>query len=419
MKVLVFFDHDHGLYGILPNKPTKIVTGGYKRFVEIAKRMGKHDIDLVVVESSPTYATFDKSLQYCFHEFTIPALRVAGHRISDPWLVAGRMANIGKKLAEKEHFDLILSPCESLEMCLAAFLTSHSKRIPWLAVAQLFDWTYSSATRDPSSSSFRKHLIDSYCIIHNSLDRRILQYLYNNALIISVSSAIENSLRSIGVKSQILICGNGIDFDQIDKIQNRNFSYDGIFVGRFVQSKGPQEALRIFETICCKDANAKFAFVGAGDPKITRMIEEEIAERKMDKNIDLFGYVDEEKKFELMKGSKILISPSHNEGWGIVVAEALACGLPVVCYDLPPFKEIFTCEAVRMCKEGRVDQMIAETLRLLENPTERKRLGILGRNFAKRFSWEEVTETEAKIYRLYVKLLNECEITKSQHDRID
>ena len=38
-----------------------------------------------------------------------------------------------------------------------------------------------------------------------------------------------------------------------------------------------------------------------------------------------------------MKSSKLFIFPSYEEGWGISITEAMACGLAVVCYDLKAY----------------------------------------------------------------------------------
>jgi glycosyltransferase involved in cell wall biosynthesis len=400
LRILVFFNHDPGLYGILPSQPTQVVTGGYKRFLEIAKRIGKYGVELDVVESFPTFLKSDRDLHYKYHEFTTPALKVDNARFTDPWLVAWKMARVGKKLAKKKHFDLILSPSESLDMCLAAFLVSRETKIPWGAVIHHLNSEKPRFDANSVSSSAKKLTASCYAMLHSIFDKRPTYFLYNNASIVSVSQSTEKVLHNHGVKSAVFICGNGLNLSEISAIHSGSSLYDGIFVGRFVKGKGLFEALKIFEKICNERPGSKFALVGGGDQTILGPLREEIAKKKLERNIEILGYVDEKTKIELIKSSKIFIYPSHIEGWGIVVGEALACGLPVICYDLPPFKEVFNCEAVRICKEWHVDQMVAETMRLLKDEEARKRLAFIGRNFVKRYDWDEVAKKEAQIYRL-------------------
>jgi glycosyltransferase involved in cell wall biosynthesis len=212
---------------------------------------------------------------------------------------------------------------------------------------------------------------------------------------------MRKQLRDLGIRSKVFICGNGVDISLIDKVPTRSLLFDGIFVGRLVSDKGVSETLRIFEKICRKNTDAKFAFIGGGDANTIQTLRREIVKRNLEKNVSLLGYVSErERLFELMKRSKVFVYPTHLESWGTVVGEALACGLPVICYDLPAFRELFSCEAVRICDEGNVDQMIAETERLIQDPAERNRLGRVGRDYVKRYTWDEVAEREAQIYRL-------------------
>jgi glycosyltransferase involved in cell wall biosynthesis len=57
-------------------------------------------------------------------------------------------------------------------------------------------------------------------------------------------------------------------------------------------------------------------------------------------NIKLTGFISEKDKFLIMKSSKVFIFPSYEEGWGIAVAEAIACGLNVVLYDIGTYNVV-------------------------------------------------------------------------------
>ena len=58
-------------------------------------------------------------------------------------------------------------------------------------------------------------------------------------------------------------------------------------------------------------------------------------------NVEFAGYLSGSSKYALLKASKVLLFPSHYESFGMVALEALACGVPVVAYDLEVYKEAF------------------------------------------------------------------------------
>ena len=61
---------------------------------------------------------------------------------------------------------------------------------------------------------------------------------------------------------------------------------------------------------------------------------------KPDDTVSWHIRVNDRVKFELLKAARGLCVPSTQEGFGIWATEAWACGVPVVCYDLPTIREI-------------------------------------------------------------------------------
>lgn len=60
----------------------------------------------------------------------------------------------------------------------------------------------------------------------------------------------------------------------------------------------------------------------------------------MEKRVVIHWFASDKEKFEIIKKSKVMINGATFEGFGMWLAEALACGVPCVCYDYPTFREI-------------------------------------------------------------------------------
>ncbi|MEM6262700.1 MAG: glycosyltransferase family 4 protein [Bacteroidota bacterium] len=112
-------------------------------------------------------------------------------------------------------------------------------------------------------------------------------------------------------------------------------TFEVLSIGRFVPMKGFDLTLQAFANFLQRagypdPAHVKLVLVGKG-PEQTHL--EVLADRlKITPYLNIISWVDREKLADIYRRSSVFLFPSH-EGAGMVVAEAMSYGLPVVCLE--------------------------------------------------------------------------------------
>ncbi|HOY95239.1 MAG TPA: glycosyltransferase, partial [Catalimonadaceae bacterium] len=129
--------------------------------------------------------------------------------------------------------------------------------------------------------------------------------------------------------------------------------------------------------------------------------------RKLCKDLQLDGTVqfhDPVKNIEEQYlASSIYALSSRFEGFGMVLTEAMACGVPCVSYDCPcgPSDIITSGEDGILVENGDITQLAEKICFLIENEAERKRMGSNARKSVTRYSGNEIL---AKWHNLFTGL---------------
>jgi glycosyltransferase involved in cell wall biosynthesis len=161
---------------------------------------------------------------------------------------------------------------------------------------------------------------------------------------IAVSHWTKKRLESLGVpEKNITVIPNGIDLKRISQIEpERSLTsvdgrtspgfqgkiYDIIFAGRLIKEKNVDVLLRAVFLLKVDFPGIKCCIVGDGPEKAELL---KLAKKlAICENVDFVGFQAYEALIGKVKASKMLILPSSREGFGMVVIEAFACGVPVV-----------------------------------------------------------------------------------------
>ena len=102
----------------------------------------------------------------------------------------------------------------------------------------------------------------------------------------------------------------------------------------------------------------------------------------------------------LYNGAQASISFSVCEGFGLPILEAMKCGTPVVCRDIPVFREI-AGDSVLFCKN--TTELYSTMLRISKDLFLRKKLANQGFKRNRLFSWDKAA---GETYEVYKKVLS-------------
>lgn len=204
------------------------------------------------------------------------------------------------------------------------------------------------------------------------------------------SDSAKKDLIKIGIdSSKITIVPHGVIVRKPDPFPKKEKIKTVMFLGALAKDKGVEDALKAF-SILAKKGNYQFWVVGRGSPEYKDYLKSICGRLGIVNKVKFLGFVDQEKKFELLARAHVLINPSIREGWGLVNIEANAMSTPVVAYKSPGL-----IDSVKdglsgiICKSNTPDFLAKEAMNLINNGNLYRKLQQGAINWSKNFSWEK------------------------------
>jgi glycosyltransferase involved in cell wall biosynthesis len=175
-----------------------------------------------------------------------------------------------------------------------------------------------------------------YYWLSQNISLRLFRFCKNKKLFY-VHPDMKTHLLKMGFReSEIVFISNGMNLKTAEQVPPQKKEFDVVWLGRVHRQKGIDELLAALVALSKEIKNFRAVLVGKLDELAPRL-----KESNLSGCVTLAGLVSEEEKFRLFKASRVFLMPSRQESWGIVIAEALVCGVPVVAYDLPAYRPIF------------------------------------------------------------------------------
>jgi colanic acid/amylovoran biosynthesis glycosyltransferase len=179
-------------------------------------------------------------------------------------------------------------------------------------------------------------------------------------------------------------------------------------VGRLVEMKGREYAVRAIAKVIRKFPNVIYTIVGDGE--LRESLERLIDELGVGRWVHLVGWVGDEKLDELYKSAHIFLHPSvtasdgNMEGQGVVLLEAQGYGLPVVATTHNAFLEtVLDGKSGVLVPERDVEELANALERLIGNPNRWVEMGREGRRYVERNY--DIKDLNKRLMDLYEDLM--------------
>jgi glycosyltransferase involved in cell wall biosynthesis len=210
--------------------------------------------------------------------------------------------------------------------------------------------------------------------------------------VVNINEEVKGYLIKRGFnKKNIAIITPGVDYNYISKIAleaNITAKFDAIFLGRLNPSKGIFDLVDIWTLVTKSIPNAKLGIIGSGSDRNREKLFRQISEKNLSsKCIELLGYLNSKDIYKLIAKSKVLVFPSHEEGFGIAIVESFACKTPVAAWDLSIYSNLFD-DKVIVAPIGDKNAFSKNVINLVNSPDEaREDLG----QVSKRYDWSNIS----------------------------
>tara|TARA_R110002073_G_scaffold56906_2_gene144983 strand:+ start:21886 stop:23016 length:1131 start_codon:yes stop_codon:yes gene_type:complete len=222
-----------------------------------------------------------------------------------------------------------------------------------------------------------------------------------SANVIHATSELEAAeLRDLGLTNPIAVIPNGVDVPTVD-LQKFAKKQQAVFLSRLHPKKGVCELVKAWRDLRPQDWELILAGPDeAGMLRSLRLNNEE--------GIRYIGEVEGEDKWRHLAESSLFVLPSYSENFGVVVAESLTAGTPVITTHGTPWSSL-DIEKCGWWIEMTPDSL-ASTLQvaLSRSLTDLAAMGMRGQVYANRdFGW---TSIAAEMKRVYEWMLDSADV---------
>jgi glycosyltransferase involved in cell wall biosynthesis len=167
-----------------------------------------------------------------------------------------------------------------------------------------------------------------------------------------------------------------------------------LYVGRLVRAKGLHDLLQAYATFDSQ-LRSRLGLVIAGDGPLRAELET-AAQSIFPGAVHFAGFVERDQLASYYSLAECFVLPTHSDTWGMVVNEAMACGLPVICTSVAGCAADLVMSNGRQVEASNISQLGAAMHEIATDPALRSRMSAESRRLIQGYSPKHCAEGIAK-----------------------
>jgi len=231
------------------------------------------------------------------------------------------------------------------------------------------------------------------------LEGSVMPRVYRGLCTVAVSESTRQAMvERLGWSEPITLLHNGnarpmpvssVAEDTVDRV---------VVLGRLSSHKRVDLVVRAVAALQASRPGLHLDIIGRGPER--EPLEQLVHDLEIEKHVTFHGFVSEETKAAVLSRSRLHVCASDVEGWGQVVVEAAAYGVPTVARDVPGLRDSVRQESTGWLIPEPVTDLAAvqahllvgieNALQELEDPERRNEISAACRGWAAQFDWESM-----------------------------
>jgi len=241
--------------------------------------------------------------------------------------------------------------------------------------------------------------------LFNMILKPVNRYIWKKAKkVVALSDSLKSTALRTAPEKIIEVIPNGVETDIFKPNDNKcqeDRKLKLITVSRLINRKGIDHVLKALAEL--KDKNISLLIVGTGTYE--EYLKKLCNELNLNNIVEFYGYCPRENLSELYNSADVFILPSLAESFGLVFAEAMACGLPIIGAKTGGIVDVVKKENGILIEPANIKEIKEAICQMKESAKMRLSMGKCCRQrVVDYYSWKSVAQKYLKLYEKAISI---------------